>query len=134
MSENMNEDLPYKYYDWSLDESDQVEITPPIWEAKWYDEAWFTNDAKEYEMQQNMEPEDPGMIAFEIFKRNDFPTEFIAAMRWWNDIFVEIWKTELSKWDRIILDEWWPNEYELQVWNQVYALNTMQNTVFKVAE
>jgi hypothetical protein len=134
----MTDELGFGYYEWDLIKSDKVEkkaLAPefPPQEADWFDKVWFNEDSNEYTIQWKENPEDPAFIVLEILKRMKFPVEIIAFLRY-NKAIAEIWNMKLNTWDKIILLEWWPNEFELQIWNQYYVINTVQNKIIKVSE
>ena len=102
----------------------------PPQEADWFDEKGF--NWNEYTIQKWELPEDPWFIVLELLKRNWIGAKFIAYLRY-NNVIAEIWHMKLNKWDKIILNNWWPNEYELIVWKQIYTFYPIENKIYKIS-
>ena len=102
-----------------------------VWDNQFFEEKWFNKDSTEYQIQSDALTEDPAIIVLEMLRRNKIDKKFIAFMRF-NDTIAKIWKMILKEKDKIVLNEGWPNEYELQVWKRIYTINTVQNSVNEI--
>lgn len=102
-----------------------------VWDNQFFEEKWFNKDSTEYQIQSNNLTEDPAVIVLEMLRRNKVDRKFIAFLRY-TDAIAKIWNMVLKEKDKITLELWAPNEYELQVWNKIYTINTVQNSVNEI--
>ena len=101
-------------------------------EGKFFDEKWFKDaiNDNEYVVQLGDNPEESSIIILELLKKTgSFTPENIAQLRYSN-LMPELDKQlVLKKWDIISVDQSTWTQFEVSVWNDIYALNTDQKTL-----
>lgn len=133
---NLTQDYIPPCESWNHEECSINKLAPKNFELPCIEADFFYKEGFKwgsvYEIQNDIWYEDPANIFIKLLENAweivDFEIDSLRYTSW----IAEIWNTKLKKGDKIVLEQWSPSEYELSVWQKIYTINTVQNTIKKI--
>lgn len=109
----------------------QILLDSLPWETSWFDNKWFNSNEDTYKVQMEDFSEDAWWIALELLSRNNIPNNFINEIKH-SSIIWEISQLKINEWDIIELEQEEPNQYNLLIWDKIYKIDLVQNTMIDI--